>query len=349
MDGSAPSRPSSDAELLIIGAGPVGLYACYYAGFRGLETIVLETLPFSGGQISAFYPDAEIFDVPGFTGVRGRELAAALDRQAREFGAEIRLGREVLSLEREADALRIEARVGSDAAAAPESISAQAVLLTVGIGPFSAQRIKDPAIDSFEARGLLYDEPPPDALRGRRVMVLGGSAYAVQSALAAAAAGAAAVLLVHRRDRLAPTAGGAEALAAAGVQFLSFRDLASLEGEGSVRTEVLTDRRSGERESHPVDLVLPRFGVAARGDALAILGASPDGTFAVDSRMATGVPGLWAAGDAATYPGKVKVLAAAFGEACTAVNNIAAELIPGASVFPGYSSHARHPARRRQR
>jgi thioredoxin reductase (NADPH) len=348
MDGSAPSRPSSEAELVVVGAGPVGLYACYYAGFRGLETLVVEALPFSGGQISAFYPEAEIFDVPGFVGVRGRELAASLERQARGFGAEVRVGCEVRSIRREGDGLEIELHGGRGDAASTEWISTKAVLLTVGIGPFSAQRIKDQQIDRFEGRGLRYDEPGPDSLRGRRVMVLGGSAYAVQTALAAAAQ-AAEVILVHRRDRLSPIAGGDAELAAARVRFLPFRDLVSLEGDDSVRAAVLADRRSGERETHPIDLILPRFGVAARGDALGALGASSDGTLTVDSRMATAVPGVWAAGDVATYPGKVKVLATAFGEACTAVNNIAHEIIPGASIFPGYSSHSRGPTRRKQR
>jgi ferredoxin/flavodoxin---NADP+ reductase len=345
MDGSARSRPSSEAELVIVGAGPVGLYACYYAGFRGLETVVLETLPFPGGQIAAFYPEAEIFDAPGFPSVRGRDLAAALERQARRFGADVRFGREVQSIEPDGERLRIVAQLG-DGRAASETITARAVLLTAGIGPFAAQRIKDPEIDRFEGRGLHYGEPDPESLRGRRVMILGGSAYAVETAVAASRS-AADVVLVHRRDRLAPTAGGSDALAAARVRFLPFRDLVALEGDDAVRAAVLADRHSGDRETHPVDLVLPRFGVAARGDALGALGASSDGTLAVDSRMATTVRGIWAAGDVTAYPGKVKVLAAAFGEACTAINNIAHDVIPGASVFPGYSSHSRGAPRRK--
>jgi thioredoxin reductase (NADPH) len=348
MDGSAPLRPSSEAELVIVGAGPVGLYACYYAGFRGLDTVVLETLPFAGGQIAAFYPEAEIFDAPGFPSVRGRDLAAALEQQARQFGAALRFACEVRSISRDGDRLQVELHGSSEDPSSSERLSARAVLLTAGIGPFSAQHIKDAAIDRFEGRGLLYGEPAADAVRGRRIMVLGGSPYAVESALAASRSGAD-VVLVHRRDRLAPTAGTADALAREGVRFLPFRELVSLEGGDAVRAAVLADRRSGATETHEVDLVLPRFGVAARGDALGPLGASSEGTVAVDSRMATALPGVWAAGDVADYPGKVKVLAAAFGEACTAVNNIAHELIPGASVFPGYSSHARGPARRKQR
>lgn len=347
MAGSAPARPSSHAELAIVGAGPVGLYACYYAGFRGLEAVVVEALPFVGGQIAAFYADAEIFDVAGHPRIRGRDLCADLERQARQFGATLHLGRRVTAIEREADRLRLHLRSG--ASDPPTDLVADAVLLTAGIGPFSPQRIADPAIDRFEGRGLQYEEPDLGALAGRRVLVLGGAGLALEAAKACARHGAIATL-VHRRERLSGLPDDAASLDGSSVTFLPFRDLAALEGEDRVRTAVLLDRRSGERERIEVDLVLPRFGVAAHGEALRELGCDPGETIAVDTRMATPRPGIWAAGDVATYPGKVKVLASAFGEACTAVNNIAHQLIPGASVFPGYSSHRRGvPARRRSR
>lgn len=347
MAGSDPARRSSEPELVIVGAGPVGLYACYYAGFRGLDTVLVEALHATGGQISAFYADADIFDVPGFPRVAGRDLASALERQALQFGAELRCGRSVRTIERDGDRLRVDATVGTSEGAV-ESIRTPAVLLTAGIGPFAPQHVKDAAIDAFAGRGLAYDEPDLESIRGRRVMVLGGSTEAVARARALAVA-AAAVFLVHRRDRLPANRDGADALAGSSVQFLPFRELEALEGETAVRAAVLVDRRSGEPERIEVDLVLPRFGYAAKGDALRSLGAGTDGTIAVDSSMATSMPGVWAAGDLAVYPGKVKVLAAAFGEACTAVNNIAHQVIPGAPVFPGYSSHSGGAPRRPKR
>jgi ferredoxin/flavodoxin---NADP+ reductase len=347
MAGSDPVRPSSEPELVIVGAGPVGLYACYYAGFRGLATVVLEALHTTGGQLSAFYADAEIFDVPGLPRVEGRELAAALERQASQFGAEIRRGRSVRAIARDGDRLRVEATVGTQDEAPVESIHTPAVLLTAGIGPFGPQRVKDPAIERFEGHGLAYDDPDLDRVRGRRVMVLGGSSEAVERARALSEV-ASVVFLVHRRDRLS-SRDGADSLAGSSVRFLPFRELEALEGETEVRTAVVVDRRSGNRERIDVDLVLPRFGYVARGDALRSLGAEPDGTIPVDSSMATAVPGVWAAGDLVVYPGKVKVLAAAFGEACTAVNNIAHRVIPGASIFPGYSSHSGGAPRRPKR
>jgi ferredoxin/flavodoxin---NADP+ reductase len=348
MAGSDPVPPSPAPELVIVGGGPVGLYACYYGGFRGLETVVLESLHATGGQISAFYPDAEIFDVPGFPRVRGRELTSALERQATQFGAEIRSGRRVRRIEQDGDELRVESTLGTTGDAPIESIRTRAVLLTIGVGPFAPQRVKDAAIDRFDGHGLAYDEPELDRVRGRRVMVLGGSSEAVARARALSEV-AAATYLVHRRDRLPAREDGTEALAGSSVEFLPFRELEALEGETDVRAAVLTDRRSGEHERVEIDLVLPRFGYAAKGEALRGLGAGDDGTIAVDSSMATAIPGVFAAGDVAVYPGKVKVLAAAFGEACTAVNNIAHRIIPGAGVFPGYSSHSGGAPRRPKR
>jgi thioredoxin reductase len=348
MVGSDPAPPSSAPELVIVGGGPVGLYACYYAGFRGLETVVLESLQVTGGQISAFYADAEIFDVPGFPRIRGRDLAIALERQATQFGSEVRRGRQVRAIEPGGERLRVDASVGASEGPSIESIRAKAVLLTAGIGPFAPQRIKDAAINHFEGRGLAYDEPDLDRVRGKRVMVLGGSTEAVARARSLSEV-ASTVYLVHRRDRLAPRKDGEEPLAGSSVRFLPFRELEGLEGDTEVQAAVVADRRSGEREHIAVDLVLPCFGYAARGEVLRSLGADSDGTIAVDSSMATAVPGVWAAGDVAVYPGKVKVLAAAFGEACTAINNIAHRLIPGASIFPGYSSHSGGAPRRPKR
>lgn len=337
------------AEIAIVGAGPAGLYAAHYAGFRGLTTLLLEALPVVGGQITAFYPDAVLYDVPGFPAVTGRDLVARLYEQARRFPVDFRFAEEVVGIDSTGEELCLTSAVRGPVAATTTTrqYAVRAVLLTTGIGSFAAQRIKDPAIARYEGRGLSYDPPQPGALGGRRVLVVGGWQRAVDLALELAGT-AAEVTLIHRRDRLKTAARPEADLAAAGVRFLPLRELVGLEGEPALQRAVLLDRRDGRRETIAVDAVVPCYGYTASAEGLRRFGLALEGDAAVvDSRMATSCRHVWAAGDGAAYPGKVRVLAADFGEACTAVNNIAAEIIPGASVFPGYSSHAGGLSRRR--
>lgn len=352
MEPSASAPPSSatrEVELAIVGAGPVGLYAGYYAGFRGLRTVIFETLPMVGGQIATFYPDSVLYDVPGFPAVTGRELVERLEQQMRTFPIEVRLAEEVLSIERDADGLTLRtapSNEGDGGAGGTTTTRTRAVLLCAGIGTFAPQRLKEPAIARFAGRGLRYHPPADGAARGAAVVVLGGGQRAVEVALRLARDGAS-VTLVHRRDRLAATDDAAERLAAAQVRFVPFQDLAGLVGTDRVEGVRLVDRRDGSEEVLPASLVVPCYGFQADASTLARFGVRRDGdAVLVDGRMASDVPGIWAAGDGATYPGKVRVLAADFGEACTAVNNITAAILPGAHLFPGYSSHRKGSARR---
>lgn len=344
-----PSSPPLDAELAIVGAGPVGLYAAYYAGFRGLATVVLETLPLVGGQIATFYPNTAIHDVPGFPSVTGADLVARLQQQAKTFQIAFRLGQEVTGVVREDSALRLATRhaVGASSGAdGADTLRVRAILVAAGIGSFSPQRIPDPAIAAFEGRGLTYFPPPPDDLRGQHVLVVGGSERAIDVAVTVATS-AASVTLVHRRDRLPVSDEIRHRLDSSPVQFLPFLELTALHGASTVEAATLTDRRDGSERRLAASRVVPCYGFHADGASLGRFGARlEDGAILVDSRMASDQPGIWAAGDGAIYPGKVRVLAADLGEACTAVNNIAAAIVPGANVFPGYSSHRKGEARR---
>jgi thioredoxin reductase (NADPH) len=352
MAPSASAPPSSrqpEAELAIVGAGPVGLYAAYYAGFRGLSTVVLETLPMVGGQIAAFYPNTPIFDVPGFPSVTGADLVDRLRQQASAFPVAFRLGEEVTGVEREGALLRIDTQrsaAGSGTRDAADALRVRALLVAAGIGTFSPQRIPDPAIAAFEGRGLSYFPSAPDAVRGERVLVLGGSERAIDVAVTLATS-AASVTLAHRRDRLPVSDEVRQRLDASPVQFVPFRELTALHGAGAIEAATLVDRRDGSADRIDVSRVLPCYGFHADSASLSRFGARvEENAILVDSRMASDQPGIWAAGDGAIYPGKVRVLAADFGEACTAVNNITAAILPEAHVFPGYSSHRKGEARR---
>lgn len=349
---STSSESEAVPELAIVGAGPVGLYAAYYAGFRAMRTVVFESLPFVGGQIATFYPESLLYDVPGFAEVRGDELIRRLEAQARRFPIDFRLGTRVTRLEPAGDAVQVhfepETKERSENASANPrgALSVAAVLLTTGIGRFVPQPIPSPEIESFRGRGLDYHLADPATLSGKRVLVAGGTQRGVELALALASVRAD-VVLIHRRDRLAIPSELQDRLRASPVRFLPFRELAALEGTLRVERAILEDPRDRAREAVAVDAALPCFGFSAHADDLSSFAVRLDGDAAVvDPTMATSAPRVWAAGDGASYPGKVRILAADFGEACTAVNNLAGAIVPGAPVFPGYSSHRQGAAQR---
>jgi thioredoxin reductase len=181
---------TTECDLLIIGAGPVGLYAAYCAGFRGLRTAVADSLPEPGGQVTAMYPEKPIYDIAGFPVVRGRELVARLVEQAGQFSPAYLLGDPAVQLARQLDG-HIEVVTRSGAA-----IRCRAVLISGRIGTFTPRPL--PAGLPWLGRGVSYFVPALDAHAGQDVVVVGGGDSACDWALAPEPV-ARSVTLVHRR------------------------------------------------------------------------------------------------------------------------------------------------------
>lgn len=180
----------TECDLLIAGAGPVGLYAAYYAGFRGLRTALVDSLPEAGGQVTAMYPEKPIYDIAGFPVIRGRDLVARLVEQAGSFGPAYLLGEEAKTLTHR-DGGGIEVVTGSGAV-----IHCGALLISGGIGTFTPRPLA--AGSDWLGRGLSYFVPALDAHQGQDVIVVGGGDSACDWALSLEQL-ARSVTLVHRR------------------------------------------------------------------------------------------------------------------------------------------------------
>jgi thioredoxin reductase (NADPH) len=317
-----------EVDVAIIGAGPSGLFAAYYAGFRGLTVAVIDTLPEPGGQISAMYPEKAILDVGGFPTIKGRDLVANLVAQAAPFAPLYLLGVRAEKLSYQTGLPVLHLADGTD-------LSCGAVIITGGMGGFTPRPL--PAAQAYVGAGIVYFVPRLDDLVDHHVLIVGGGDSAFDWALALHPL-ARSVTLVHRRDRFrahAATVGRVQDLP---VRIVVNAQVTALHGEGRVTAaEIAVDGVGVERV--PVDTVVAALGFTADLGPLADWGLRLDKRHVlVDSTMATNLPRVFAAGDIIEYPGKVRLIATGFGEAATAVNNAAVAINPAAHLFPGHSS-----------
>jgi thioredoxin reductase len=317
-----------EADIAIVGAGPTGLFAAYYAGFRGLSMALIDALPEPGGQVTAMYPEKMIFDVAGFPAIRGRDLVANLVAQASPFEPYYLLGIRAEALSYLDGKPLLQLNNG-------EQLHCGAVIITAGMGSFTPRPL--PAADAFQGEGVVYFVPHLAELSGHDVVIVGGGDSAFDWALALEPI-ARSVTLVHRREKFR-----AHAATVARVQALSVRIVVNAEvtkvlGDGRVSAAEITFRGDGA-EVVPADTLVAALGFTADLGSIAGWGLELDKRrIRVDSTTATNLPRIFAAGDISEYPGKVRLIATGFGEAATAVNNAAVAINPAAHLFPGHSS-----------
>ena len=325
-----------DVDLLIVGAGPVGLFGAYYAGVRGLRTAVVDSLSQVGGQVSAMYPEKQIFDIAGFPSVSGRTLISNLVEQAARYEPTYLLGQEAQRLDRVSqgdgrpDLLVVRTSAGTE-------ITARAVVITGGIGTFTPRKL--PAGEEFLGRGLEYFVPSSAEYAGKDVVVVGGGDSAVDWALMLHPI-ARSVTLVHRREQFRAHHGSVEQLKVSPVEVITNAQVTAATGNGRLeRIEVAVAGQEGSR-ALPCDKLVAALGFTANLGPLREWGIElhDNRHLVVDSAMRTTVPGIFSAGDITDYDGKVRLIAVGFGEVATAVNNAAVHIDPDAQLFPGHST-----------
>jgi thioredoxin reductase len=319
---------TKSVDLLIVGAGPVGLFGAYYAGVRLMKTAVTDSLEEPGGQITAMYPEKAIFDVAGFPAIRGRELVEQLVAQAAPFSPDYVLGHQAVGLERGDGKFAVTTSNGL-------RIETRAIVITGGIGTFTPRPL--PAGQEFVGRGVVHFVPDPAVYAGENVIVVGGGDSALDWALMLEPI-AKSVTLVHRRAQFRAHPHSVELLKDSSVQILTDAQIHGLAGDASL-TEAHVNV-AGEIRQLPCDKLVAALGFTANLGPLLEWGIELVGKrhIAVDTKGATSVPGVYAAGDIVDYPGKVRLIATGFGEVATAVNNAAAYLNPDVSAFPGHLS-----------
>ena len=317
-------------DLTVVGAGPAGLFATYYAGFRGLSVTLIDAQPEAGGQVAALYPAKLIYDVAGFVGVSGTELVAGLLKQAGTYGPRLLFGQNAVDLVRD-DAVAGLTVMLADGTA----IDSRAVVLATGVGGIRPRTL--PLGHDWHGRGVTYLVPDPAVHAGEDVVIVGGGDSALDWALQLRPI-ARSVTVVHRRRAFRAHASLLAQATRQGVELVTESEIHAIHGDTHVRSVVLRDVAGTEREI-PADTIVGALGVIADPSPFTAWGlAMGERKVLVDSAKQANVAGVFAVGDASTYLGKVALMATGFGEAATAVNNAAVLIDPDLSLFPGHST-----------
>ncbi|HAM24823.1 MAG TPA: ferredoxin--NADP(+) reductase [Actinobacteria bacterium] len=320
---------AAEVDLLVIGAGPAGLFATYYAGFRTMRVALMDSLPALGGQVSALYPEKMIFDVAGFPAVKGQRLVDDLVEQAMKSQPEIYLGHRAEELVEDADGVTVTTHRGA-------TVRAKAVIITGGIGTFSPRPLPD--AEAYEGKGLRYFVPKLDELADKDVLIVGGGDSALDWAMALEPL-ATSVTLIHRRTSFRGHEATVEQLMASSCSVLTPFEVKRINGGDQIESVEIFNNDTQEERTLSVQAVVAALGFTADLGPFTRWGLDLEKKhILVDTTMRTNLQRVFAAGDVVEYPGKVRLIAVGFGEAATAVNNAAGVITPGAKVFPGHSS-----------
>jgi thioredoxin reductase (NADPH) len=303
---------ATEIDAVVIGAGPVGLFAVFELGLVDIKTIVIDILSKPGGQCSELYPEKPIYDIPALPTVTGQELTDRLMEQIKPFGAQFVLGERVDELQRGEDGRFV---LKTDAG---REISAKVVVIAAGGGSFTPKRPPLEGIEAYEGSSIFYAVRRMEELRGKDVLIVGGGDSALDWTLNLAPI-AKSLTLLHRRDEFRGAPHSVEqmrALVAEGKVRLLIGQMTKLHGEGG-NLQAVTVKTAGGEEQVTANAMLPFFGLTMKLGPVASWGLNlNENLILVDTeKFETSEQGIFAIGDINWYPGKLKLILSGFHEA----------------------------------
>lgn len=334
---TTPPGGKHETDVVVIGAGPCGLFAVFECGMLKMRCHVVDVLEAAGGQCVALYPEKPIFDIPAWPRIEASELIDKLVEQAAPFAPAYHFDQRVETLADSGDG-----RFVLTTSAGTE-ITARAVIVAGGVGAFGPNRPPLAGLAEHEGKSVFYLVSRREDFRDRRVVIAGGGDSAVDWALSLAEV-AEKIYVVHRRDkfRAAPeNVDRMKALATSGkVEMVIPFQLAGLKGDNGELSAVTVSSLSGETRDLAADRLLPFFGLATN------LGPIADWKLELDTHRIAVAPdsmtssrdGIYAVGDIAHYPGKLKLILTGFAEAALAAHSAHGRVHPGEALHFEYST-----------
>ncbi|OZU88565.1 ferredoxin--NADP(+) reductase [Virgibacillus indicus] len=318
-------------DVTIIGAGPTGLFTAFYGGMRQASVKIIESLPHTGGQLTALYPEKYIYDVAGFPKIRAQELVENLEEQANLFDPTIVLEQSVEKVERlEDNTLKLTTN--------KEVHYTKTIIITAGNGAFQPRRLTVGGCDQFEGVNLHYHVKDMNRFKDQNVILLGGGDSAVDWALMLEPI-AKKVTLVHRRDKFRAHEHSVEKLMNSNVDIVTPFVPTEIVATDQIDKVILEEVKGDRVMEVDVDAVLCNYGFVSTLGPIKDWGLEIEkNSIVVNTKMETNIPGIYAAGDISTYEGKVKLIATGFGEGPTAINNAKQYIDPKARIQPKHST-----------
>lgn len=307
-------------DIAIIGGGPVGMFATFYAGLRSADVLLLESTPQLGGQPAALYPQKQIYDVAGFFAVRADELTNKLSQQMARFNPDVHLNTRVTAINSDTDGVTLTTNQGD--------FRAKSVIVATGAGAFAPRPLAAPHDQNLVNDKIFYVAPDLTAFANQDVVIAGGGDSAIDWALALEPI-AKTVRLIHRRNQFRGLESSVTALENSRVELLTPYLIKEVTATTSGLSIDLRPVRDAQAQTIRADKLLVSYGFASDNRQLRNWGLTvTHGQIQVDANYATNLPHVYAIGDAVTYAGKQKLIATGFGEAPTAVSSIMSTIHP---------------------
>ncbi|HLQ97987.1 MAG TPA: NAD(P)/FAD-dependent oxidoreductase [Candidatus Dormibacteraeota bacterium] len=319
-------------DITIIGAGPTGLFTAFYGGMRNASVKLIESLPHTGGQLTALYPEKYIYDVAGFPKIRAQKLVDNLEEQLKIFDPTIVLEQSIEKVD------RLEDGTFKLTSHHNEVHYSRTIIITAGNGAFQPRRLNLDHSEEYEDINLHYYVRDMNIYKDQHVLLLGGGDSAVDWALMLEPI-AKQVTLVHRRSDFRAHEHSIEKMKSSSINILTPYVPAHVQGNGRIEKVLLKETRGDHEIELDVDAVICNYGFISKLGPIKDWGLEIErNSIVVNSKMETNIPGIYAAGDVNTYDGKVKLIATGFGDAPTAVNNAMQYMDPKARRQPKHST-----------
>lgn len=325
-----------NTDVVIIGAGPTGLFAIFQCGMVGLKTHVIDTLDFIGGQCTALYPEKPIYDIPAYPAISAENLIEQLKLQAKPFNPVYHLGQKVIAIKPINKEWIVSTNTGSQ-------IQTKGIIIAAGAGAFGPNRPPLENIEQFEGTSIFYAVHQRQKFTGKNIVIAGGGDSAVDWAISLAEI-ANSITMVHRRAhfRAAPeSVSRMNALVDAGkITLVTPYQLSGLSGSNGQLKKVTVETLDGQQKSLHADVLLPFFGLQMDLGPIAEWGLNIEHKHIsiTPHTMETNLPGIFAIGDIATYPGKLKLILCGFAEAATAAHTLRNKIFPETTFRFEYST-----------
>ena len=325
-----------ETDVAVIGAGPVGLFAIFQCGMLGFKSVCIDSLDQIGGQCTALYPEKPIYDIPAEPSISGAALIEQLEKQASPFAPLYILGQQVVAVAGNAGAFIL-------TTSKDNMIKAKSIIIAAGAGAFGPHRPPLDNLEIFEGKSVFYAVRHRDLFKSKKIVIAGGGDSAVDWANSLAEM-AEKIYVVHRRDKFRAAPASLDALnnhvSKGIVELITPYQLSALHGQNGMLEQVTVADMDGHQKILDADVLLPFFGLSTALGPIADWGLNLNHSQITTTHgtAETNTKGIYAVGDIATYPDKLRLILTGFGDAAQAAHAIYKQIHPDIPLHFEYST-----------